>query len=132
MAHMVLNFSAMYYNSLFFFDRLLLNIASYVTIIENLSCNRASEKLFKRHKYLEGENKVHWAKFLNRHRSKRIWVINLFFCQNDSPVGIAWSLIYFLNYAYLEIWPSILFSPHPLVEDTYPVPYQLTLSNWFR
>ena len=25
-----------------------------------------------------------------------------------------YSYIYFLNYAYLEIWPYVLFSPHPL------------------
>ena len=27
----------------------------------------------------------------------------------------AWSLIYFLNYSYLEIWPSVLFFVHPLL-----------------
>ena len=31
--------------------------------------------------------KVDWAKYLNRHGSKSIWVIKLSFCQNDSPMG---------------------------------------------
>ena len=45
------------------------------------------------------------------------------FCQNDCPLGgrgedhfgkrTAWSPIYFLNYAYLEIWPSVLFFYSP-------------------
>ena len=52
---MVLNFSALQCTIIFQFfltEALLLNIASYVTIRENLSCKRASEKVFKRHKYL--------------------------------------------------------------------------------
>ena len=41
--------------------------------------------------------------------SKSIWVTKLVFCRNDSPTGdhfgkrTAWSLIYFLNYAYFDI-----------------------------
>ena len=39
--------------------------------------------------------KVDWARYLNRHSSKSIWVIH------------------FLNNAYLEIWPSLLFFGTP-------------------
>ena len=36
---------------------------------------------------LEGvPKKVDWAKLLNRHSSKSIWVIKLSFCQNDPPM----------------------------------------------
>ena len=31
--------------------------------------------------------KVHWAKFLNRHITKIVWMIKLSFCQNDLPMG---------------------------------------------
>ena len=33
------------------------------------------------------QKKVDWAKYHNRHSSKRIWVNKLSFCQNDSPMG---------------------------------------------
>ena len=37
------------------------------------------------------KNKVHWAKCLNRHSSKSIWVIKLSFGQNDCPIwGSFW------------------------------------------
>ena len=31
--------------------------------------------------------KVDWAKLLNRHSSKSIWVIKMSFCQNDPPMA---------------------------------------------
>ena len=42
-------------------------------------------------------------------------MIKLSFCQNNSLIGkrTAWSLIYFLIYAYLEIRPSVLFFYSP-------------------
>ena len=33
------------------------------------------------------QKKVDWAKLLNRHSLKSIWVTRLLFCQNDSPIG---------------------------------------------
>ena len=52
--------------------------------------------------------RVDWAKYLNRHSSKSIRVIKLSFCQNDPPIVKiqAWSLVYFLKYAYFDIQPS--------------------------
>ena len=53
------------------------------------------------------------------HSSKSIWVIKLSFGQNDPPwdnhfgQSTIWSLIYFLNYVYLEIWPSVLYFCSP-------------------
>ena len=53
-----------------------------------------------------------WAKYHNWHSSKSIRVTKLSFCQND-PLGVhhfgkrtAWSLIYFLIYAYYNISQS--------------------------
>ena len=45
------------------------------------------------------------AKYQNRHSSKSIWVTKLLFYQIDPPMSkrTAWSLIYFLNYAYYDI-----------------------------
>ena len=57
------------------------------------------------------KKKVHWAKFLNRHSSKSIfspW-------ENHFGKRTALSLIYFLNYAYLKIWPSVLFFSSPSI-----------------
>ena len=43
-------------------------------------------RLFRSNKVCT-KKKVDWAKFLNRHSSKSIWVIKLSFCQNDSLIG---------------------------------------------
>ena len=54
--------------------------------------------------------KVHWAKFLNRHSSKSIWVIKLCVCQNDSPMGESFwqkhSLITYILFELCTIWES--------------------------
>jgi hypothetical protein len=71
---------------------------------------------------LEGnQKKVHWAKCLNRQIQKVLKWPSCHFAKiipswdNHFGKRTAWSLIYFLNYAYLEIWPSVLFFVHPLV-----------------
>ena len=46
------------------------------------------------------------------HSSKSIWVTNLLFCQNDSPIRRSvWQ--YFLNYAYYDIYPRRKFWASP-------------------
>ena len=49
--------------------------------------------------------KVDWAKYLDRHSSKNIWVIKLSFCQNDSPIGGSfWQKDSFITYILFELW----------------------------
>ena len=48
--------------------------------------------------------KVDWAKYLNRHGSKSVWVIKLSFCQNDSPMrGSFWQKDSFITHILFEL-----------------------------
>ena len=58
--------------------------------------------------FIDSKLRVHWAKFLNRHSSKSIWVIKLSYCQNDSPMGggTLVCLLYIIPYSLCSSTPT--------------------------
>ena len=64
--------------------KLWLHLAAYV-----VSCPTSTKNLLKVvHNYIKCvPKKVDWAKLLNWHSSKSIWMIKLPFCQNEPPMG---------------------------------------------
>ena len=68
--------------------------------------------MYLRMYYRVYHNYLDWAKYQNRHSSKSICVMKLFFCQNSPLMGQSfWQknsfiTIYFLSYAYFDIQPS--------------------------
>ena len=107
------------------------NSADRCTSSQKEKCVGTSSQLF----IVEGkQKKALWAKFLNRHK-----LPSCPFAKMIPPIGnhfdkrTAWSLIYFLNHAYLEIWPSVLFFVHPLL-DVYNFGFSVFLTrqySWF-
>ena len=54
--------------------------------------------------YRVSHNYLDWAKYQNRHSSKSIWVMKLFFCQNDCPIrGSFWQKNSFITHILFEL-----------------------------
>ena len=54
-----------------------------------------------RHIYRVTHNYLDWAKYQNRHSSKSIWVMELYFCQNER--GKFWQKNSFITYILFEL-----------------------------
>ena len=82
-------------------------------------------------------NYLDWAKYQNRHSSKRISVTKLVFCRNESPIrGSFWQKDSLITHILFELaMPILIFSPvqiimrHPLISDAKALQWKIPLSN---